>query len=104
MINSFPVSVSIDHDSEGKRVQDMLSTIEKPQVGMHISSHCCAHTHARAAHITHLLSDAVIAGMRVNIFSKSSSRLRNEHEMYRQLCYIYVCNYFQDPSDGPWRQ
>lgn len=35
----FPVTVSSDHDSEGKRVQDMLSTIDKPQVGMHTSSH-----------------------------------------------------------------
>uniref|UniRef100_A0A8C4HQJ1 Fibronectin type III domain containing 3Ba n=1 Tax=Dicentrarchus labrax TaxID=13489 RepID=A0A8C4HQJ1_DICLA len=28
----FSLSVSSDHDSEGKRIQDMLSTIDKPQV------------------------------------------------------------------------
>lgn len=47
MINSVPVCVSTDHDSEGKRVQDMLSTIEKPQVGMHtfyITTHTQTHT------------------------------------------------------------
>lgn len=50
MIDNFPISVSADQDSEGKRVQDMLSTIEKPQVGTHTFSHHYIHTHTHQPH------------------------------------------------------
>lgn len=60
--------MSADHDSEVKRVQDMLSTIEKPQVGTHTFSH--THTHAHTTLINHLLSEAVVAGTMINILGR----------------------------------
>lgn len=44
----FLLSVSSDHDSEGKRVQDMLSTIDKPQVGRNKALKSCTLLHTEA--------------------------------------------------------
>ena len=56
VINVFSlVSVSSDHDSEGKRVQDMLSTIDKPQVGTHPPT-AAAHTHTHTRTLDPLIT------------------------------------------------
>lgn len=64
----FLLSLSSDHDSEGKRVQDMLSTIEKPQVGTPLPAVAHAHTLKLLSSIT-CLSDAVTAGLSSDDFS-----------------------------------
>lgn len=66
-----------DHDSEAKRVQDMLSTIEKPQVGMN-KTHTQTRTHQpcslAAGFINHRLSHAAASGISSNSLFIFSSR------------------------------
>lgn len=95
------LSVSSDHDSEGKRVQDMLSAIDKPQVGMRTSS-SQLHRHTNpdsliTALINHLLSDAVIPGTSIDVFSAFSS----DRQMLT-LIIITVVTYACSHREGNW--
>lgn len=75
----FCLSFSSDHDSEGKRVQDMLSAIEKPQVGIPLPTTARTHTFKPLSSITSL-SDAVTAGLSSDDFSVCLFGLFESHE------------------------